>query len=299
MHTTKSSLIHILEPYKKLVEEQLQVSLASFGPKTPLRDACEYSLRNGGKRFRPALVMMIAKALGYKVDVFQAAIGIEFFHTASLIADDLPCMDDDNERRNKPTTHKMFGESVALLATYALIAAGYQCIVKNGEALKGSAHPLAHQTDHLCVLALENATFNTGILGATGGQYLDIAPPNLSLETMRDVIHKKTVTLFEISFVFGWIFGGGDLAKLPLVKQAAAHFGMAFQIADDIDDMEQDLNNNHPLNLANQFGREAALKMFQDEIEAFQKALTSLKLDSEELQALVSFLVQQVKQNCD
>jgi geranylgeranyl diphosphate synthase type II len=294
MQTSNLSLVLILEPYKKSIEQLLAKSIDSLGPSTPLREACEYALRNGGKRFRPALVLMINKALGYHVDVSQAALAIEFFHTASLIADDLPCMDDDDVRRNKATTHKVFGESVALLATYALIAAGYQCLVKSAEALKGTDHPLAHQTDHLCVLALENAAFNTGIFGATGGQYLDIAPPDLKLATLRDVIHKKTVTLFEISFVFGWLFGGGDLDKLPLVKQAASHFGMAFQIADDIDDMEQDLAHDHPLNLANQFGKEAAIQMFHEEINQFQRIQKELKLDSPDINSLMAFLVAQV-----
>src|SRR5262245_27795239 len=96
------SFIHILTPYKQLIENGLQEQIEQIGPKSQLRDACEYALLNGGKRFRPALVLMIAKALGYETNVFPAAMGIEFFHTASLIADDLPCMDDDDKRREKP-----------------------------------------------------------------------------------------------------------------------------------------------------------------------------------------------------
>src|SRR5688572_22103732 len=122
---TQISFTSILEPYKQLIEQKLRESIDQLGPKTTLRDACEYALFSGGKRFRPALVLMIANALGYEVDVLPAAMGIEFFHTASLIADDLPCMDNDDERRNKPTTHRLYGESTSLLATYALISAGY------------------------------------------------------------------------------------------------------------------------------------------------------------------------------
>ena len=181
-----------------------------------------------------------------KSDVSQAAMGIEFFHTASLIADDLPCMDNDDERRNKPTTHRVYGESAALLATYALISAGYACLAKNAHAIKHSRHPFAHQSDHLCVLALENATYNTGLCGATGRTILRFNTPNLSLPLIEEVIQKKTVTLFEISFVLGWLFGGGELNQLDLVKKSAAHFGMAFQIADDLDDMEQDQRMNMP-----------------------------------------------------
>lgn len=296
MLQTVLSFGQILDPYKKLIEQGLQENVEQLGPKTSLRDACEYALLNGGKRFRPALVLMIAKALGYGVDVFQAALGIEFFHTASLIADDLPCMDNDDERRNKPTLHRVYGESVALLATYGLISAGYACLAKNAQIVKASRHPLAQQGDSLCVLALENVSYNTGIRGATEGQFLDLSPPNLSLAVLREVLHKKTVTLFEISFVLGWIFGGGDLALLDLVKQSAAHFGMAFQIADDLGDRVQDQAHNHSLNIANVCGEECAKKMFYEEIEQFNQTLVDLKLESEDLQALVQLLVLQVQQ---
>jgi geranylgeranyl diphosphate synthase type II len=284
----------ILEPYKQLIEQKLRENVEQLGPKNPLRDACEYALLNGGKRFRPALVFMIAKAIGYDADVSQAAMGIEFFHTASLIADDLPCMDNDDERRSKPTTHKVYGESAALLATYALISAGYGCLAKNAHAIKHSRHPFAHQSDHLCVLALENATYNTGLCGATGGQFLDLAPPNLSLSLIQEVIQKKTVTLFEISFVLGWLFGGGDLNQVNFVKKSAAHFGMAFQIADDLDDMMQDSTHEHALNIANILGKERAKQMFHEEIDRFNHMLEHLKLNHSDLQALARLLVFQV-----
>ncbi len=276
------------------IEASIRNNMPNLGPKSTLRDACEYALLNGGKRFRPALVLMIAKALNLGLDVSQAALGIEYFHTASLIADDLPCMDDDEERRNKPTLHKVYGESIALLATYALISAGYGCLAKNAHSLKQSAHPLAHRSDLLCVLALENAVYNTGIEGATGGQFLDLLPPDQSLSTVKEVLNKKTVTLFEISFVLGWIFGGGDLEQLALVKKAAAHFGMAFQIADDLGDMAQDLSHEHAMNLANVYGKQAAIALFNEEIQHFRQALVDLRLHSVELQALADWLVEQV-----
>lgn len=295
MMSTQHSFLLILEPYKKLVEQMLKETIEQLGPQSPLRDACEYALLNGGKRFRPALVFMIAKALGNGIDVSQAAMGIEFFHTASLIADDLPCMDNDDERRNKPTLHRVYGESVALLSTYALIAAGYGLLAKNAQQIKESGHRISDQSDALCMLALENASFNTGICGATGGQYLDLVPPNLTLPILREVIYKKTVTLFEISFVLGWIFGGGDISRLAIVKKSAYHFGMAFQIADDIDDMQQDLMHDHPLNIANVCGKAKAKEMFHEEIAQFEQTLVDLNLEEGELMAMVQLLISQVQ----
>src|SRR5262245_22928471 len=122
-----------MEQYKKVVESAIRQNIPKLGPKNPLRDACEYALLNEGRRFRPSLVLMIAEALGKGGDATQAALAIEYFHTASLVVDDLPSMDNDDERRSKPTVHKLYGEAAALLVSYALIAAGYGCIAENAK----------------------------------------------------------------------------------------------------------------------------------------------------------------------
>src|SRR5512146_3527868 len=115
----------LLERYRRRFEEEHPQAIERMGEKNVLRDACEYALIHGGKRLRPLIVMMTADALGRGLDVMPAALSVEFFHTASLIADDLPCMDNDDFRRNVPSLHKAFGESVAILASYTLIAEGY------------------------------------------------------------------------------------------------------------------------------------------------------------------------------
>lgn len=268
-----------LEEYKFHVEQAIKASCPRLGPPSPVRDACEYALLNGGKRFRPIIVNMMADALGCTKDVMPGALAIEYFHTASLIADDLPCMDDDDLRRNQPTVHKRFNEGIALLATYALIATGYgeitKCIQNSGVSF-----------DVGC-LALEVTTTNTGLHGATGGQYFDLTPPDLTLETLREVIYKKTVSLFEISFVFGWLFGGGDPKKLALVKKLAGHFGMAFQLADDIDDIDQDAKNERLVNVASVLGSEGAKDLLQTEVHGYLETLRELGLEFAPLKNLV------------
>lgn len=286
--------VDVLQKYQEKVENSIKHSIAGLGPKTKLRDACEYALLNGGKRLRPALVFMIADALGHHVDVANAALSIEYFHTASLIADDLPCMDNDDERRNKPSVHKVFGEEISLLASYALIASGYEKIALNAAEIEKAKIPLTSNSDYLGMLALSNATFNTGLLGATGGQFLDIFPPDLTLPTLRDVIHKKTISLFEVAFVFGWLFGGGNPDQLALVKKCASHFGMAFQIADDIGDRIQDSSKGRRVNMALVFGVESAIQMFHEEIEQYRVVLSQLLLDSPDLHSLEKWLQDQV-----
>jgi geranylgeranyl diphosphate synthase, type II len=236
--------------HRDRIEQEIAKTISSFGEKNKLRDACEYALTSGGKRFRPMIVLMTAEGLGNGLNVYPAALSVEFFHTASLIADDLPCMDNDDERREKPSLHKVYGETIALLSSYALITAAFEKIHKNALLMQNSGTHFAYMSDRACALALETAAHCSGILGATGGQFLDLFPPSINLETVRQVIYKKTITLFETAFTFGWLFGGGDILELDLVKKCAFHMGMAFQIADDIVDLQQDEKKQREISMA-------------------------------------------------
>lgn len=267
-------------PYQHLVDQSIADSISSFGPKNRLRDAVEYALKNGGKRFRPMIVHIVSEALGSQFDITDAALAVEYFHTASLIADDLPCMDDDDFRREVPSLHKAFDEATAVLASYALIAAGYERIRLNAAKLKNP---------QICSLAIENASLNTGILGATGGQYFDLFPHELNREDAIPILEKKTATLFEISFVFGWLFGGGDLRRLPEVKQISAHFGLAFQISDDFLDWERDQREG-ALNYVSLVGSQKAAHTLFEELAQLKSFLKSLQLEHPGLLALVQLI---------
>ncbi len=281
------ALAKLLSPFQREVEAALIKKMCVFGAKTPLKDACEYALTEGGKRFRPALVLMIARALNCPHDIMDAALSVEYFHTASLLADDLPCMDDDKERRGKPATHIVYGEATALLASYALIAEGYRCLSVNAAELVrlgvGNGHAIG-------ILSIENVSLNTGIKGATGGQYIDLYPPKIDDSTYTETVLKKTVALFEISFVLGWLFGGGSIDKLDLVKKAAYHYGMAFQIADDFDDFKADLANERLMNAVSLFGPKEALNQFQEELKGYRVCMTALNIASNELLGIANSL---------
>jgi len=251
------------------IDQRIREMVTRLGAPSRLKDACEYALMSGGKRFRPALVLMIAKAIGSQ-NVFPAALAIEAFHTASLIADDLPCMDNDSLRRNQPTLHVELDETTALLASYALISAGYELLAENATLMDDPQRG---------IVAVQITSKNTGLKGATGGQYDDIFPEKLTEETLREIIHKKTVTLFEIAFSYGWIFGGGDMAKLPLVKKASEHFGLAFQIADDMGDIDQDLTNGRKVNMCTVLGLQKAQEMFHVELQSYNSCCLELGLE--------------------
>lgn len=277
--------------HKDKIEQEIAKSILSLGDKTKLRDACEYALTNGGKRFRPLIVLLIAEALGQGLSVYESALAVEFFHTASLIVDDLPCMDNDDERRNKPSLHKVYGESIAILASYALMTAGFEKIRKNAASMKEAGPLYSSFSDKAGMIALECATRCAGILGATGGQFLDLYPPHYNLDAAKDVIYKKTVTLFEISFVFGWVFGGGDLSLLDKVKKAAYHIGMAFQIADDIGDLIQDEKKQREVSMVRIVGKERSLLLFNEEMESLQRQMRELGLDTPSFEKMSEMLV--------
>jgi geranylgeranyl diphosphate synthase type II len=278
--------------HRDKIEQEIAKSVLCFGEKTKLRDACEYALKSGGKRYRPLLVLLIAEALGNGLNVLESALSVEFFHTASLIVDDLPCMDNEEERRSQPTLHKIYGEPISLLTSYSLICAAFEKIHQNVAKMKEEGGIFASRADSVGMLALAQATRSAGILGATGGQFYDLFPPHLTLETLRQVIYKKTVTLFEVSFVFGWLFGGGSFAFLDRVRACAYHFGMAFQIADDLGDLAQDEKKERDINLAKHIGKERAFLVFEDELKLFKTTLIELGLDTPSFKKMVEMLHQ-------
>ena len=232
-----------IQQLKQTIDLKLTGLKSTLGQDTQLKEAVSYSLCSSGKRIRPIIVLLIAEALGGYCDVTPAALSVEFFHTASLIADDLPCMDNDALRRDQASLHKVYGESVAILASYTLIAMGYEYLHKNAVQLQQAGS----DGEKRGLTALHTVTKAAGIFGATTGQFFDLYPPNKDSATIEQTIYQKTVTLFEITFVYGWVFGGGDLSCLQTVYQLAYHLGMAFQLADDL----QDIQNSESLEGAN------------------------------------------------
>ncbi|HEX2583367.1 MAG TPA: polyprenyl synthetase family protein [Chlamydiales bacterium] len=279
----------MFDAYRNRIESEIQAAISALGEKTKLRDACEYALKSGGKRLRPLFVVMISNALGHGLDAIQSALSVEFFHTASLIADDLPCMDNDDERRARPSLHRVFGESVALLASYTFIACGYEGIYKNGQRMKADLR-FSKSADAATIACLEIATRCAGIKGATNGQFLDLFPPDTTLQTIQKIIAQKTVTLFQISFVFGWLFGGGEAALLKKVEDTAYHLGMAFQIADDLHDERQDAAHRCEINIAAALGTSRALAFFEEEMTKFEAGLQELGIWNGDFEQAAGYL---------
>jgi geranylgeranyl diphosphate synthase type II len=190
-----------------------------------LHKAVRYSIFAGGKRLRPALCLAAFEACGGKGDeILYATAALEMTHTFSLIHDDLPSMDNDDFRRGRPTNHKVFGEAMAILAGDSLLVYAFELLAKAGNV--GSMVTMAQ---------------SLGMQGMLGGQVLDIQSEGrtVGLETV-DLIHRqKTAALIAGSLVMGAQIAGASEAVVQGLRSFGMKIGLAFQIVDDILDIEQ------------------------------------------------------------
>ncbi len=221
---------------RRLVDEALdRVLPPETAPPPSVHRAMRYSVLAGGKRLRPILVIAGAEAVGAGADrVLPTACALELIHTYSLIHDDLPAMDDDDFRRGRPTNHKVFGEAVAILAGDALLTLAFRLIADNA----------AHLADGrvICQVIADVATA-AGTEGMVGGQVMDIESEGRAVTPeMLDAIHtRKTAALIRASLRAGALLGGAAPAALHAVTAAGERLGLAFQIVDDILDVEGNL----------------------------------------------------------
>lgn len=219
------------ETYRAYIEDYLARYYARFHdePQKELFSAMEYSLFAGGKRLRPILAFEFCRmCCGEWEKAAPYAAAVEMVHTYSLIHDDLPCMDNDDLRRGKPTNHKVFGEAMAVLAGDALLTDAF--------AMAASFQaPKAEDTATAIALLSECA----GSLGMVGGQMLDIRSEQrlLSEQEVLDIQNRKTGRLISAACALGAIAGGATQAQFDAACQFAAGFGLAFQIRDDILDV--------------------------------------------------------------
>lgn len=196
--------------------------------------SARYSLLAGGKRIRPTLMLAFCETLGGNIETaLPYACAIEMIHTYSLIHDDLPCMDNDDLRRGKPSNHKMFGEDIALLAGDALQALAFEIMLSPDALSKAglngakAAHILADEC---------------GISGMVGGQVIDLETEGKDpdLDTIREMYSKKTGALIRAACTMGAVLSGADDTLVSAARLYAEKIGLAFQIVDDILDIESD-----------------------------------------------------------
>ena len=216
------------DQYLQYIENYLGECFQDNAPQQALFDSMRYSLLAGGKRLRPILVFDFCRMCGgdWKAAAPFAA-AVEMIHTYSLIHDDLPCMDNDDFRRGKPTNHKVYGEAMAVLAGDALLTAAFSQLVK------------ASFSAEVRIKAVEILSECAGELGMVGGQVLDISSQQRQC-TYDDVVNiqsRKTGALIIAACLLGVLAGGGKAQQMDAANCFASQLGVAFQIRDDMLDV--------------------------------------------------------------
>jgi geranylgeranyl diphosphate synthase type II len=286
-----------LKQRSALVERLLDAAVPrSEGPSARLDEAMRYSLLDGGKRLRPILALAACEAVGGAIDdAAPFACAVEMIHTYSLIHDDLPCMDDDDLRRGRPTNHKVYGEALATLAGDALLTDAFAVLARS---------PLVERAPALVVQTIAELAEAAGSRGMVAGQVIDLLGEGRAMELAElEYLHgRKTGALFVASVRGGARLGGASAAEMESLSVYAKALGLCFQVVDDILDVEASTEqmgkrtgkdqahgkNTYPGLLGLERSREFARELSRRAVAA----LANFDERAEPLRALAAFVVE-------
>ena len=295
-------MVNFQDELKKRTEE-IEAVLKSYLPKEEgfaktMAQAINYSLMAGGKRLRPMLLLETSRMFGGEEKLaYPFMTAMEMIHTHSLVHDDLPALDNDDYRRGRLTTHKVYGEAMGVLSGVALLNYAYEVML--------TAFDLTEDDYGIqrVVKALKVVANKTGIYGMLGGQSVDVENDGKPMSReMLDYIYKnKTSALIEGSMMAGAILGGASSEEAAVVEKAASQIGLAFQIQDDILDVTSTAEElgkpvhsdekNHKTTYVTIMGINEASQQVADLSEEAVKLLEGLNKKNEFLLTLVKELV--------
>lgn len=253
-----------------------------------LFEAMKYSVMSGGKRLRPCILIMFYEICGGKSEkIYDIACAIELLHTYSLIHDDLPCMDNDEFRRGKRSTHAVYGEAVALLAGDALLTAGFDILAKSEFSQEfGEKNALK---------AIKILSDMAGLGGMISGQAEDMnidKNPSLANETLLiKMYEKKTAMLFSAAAKMGAVYANADDRLVNLAEEYGKFLGVAFQIFDDIADFKKD--NGKKITYVTLYGAEKSYNLVGKYVDMMMNLLTEFNGDTAFLKSISGFLFQE------
>jgi farnesyl diphosphate synthase len=290
-----SDIVELLKNYSA----RFNAALPAFfikpqGEERRVVDAMEYAVLNGGKRLRPFLVFETASLFGQTFEQsLEAAVSLEMLHTYSLIHDDLPAMDNDDLRRGKPSCHKQFDEATAILAGDGLLTAAFEVLSRS------------KYTDRIKVRLIGLLSEAAGAFrGMVAGQMLDLSMERATVQgDPREIISRlesmKTGCLLRYACEAGAVLGGADEEKRDLLCRYARKIGIAFQVADDILDVEGDQKlvgktlqkDENKLTFVNCFGLDESKKYAAELIEEAVEILRPFGHQAEHLQKLAHFMI--------
>ncbi len=291
-------LARAVEQDKQLINSHLENYLKVGQPKT-LWKAMRYSTISCGKRLRAILSLESARICGGNPEnVLPAACALEMLHAQSLIHDDLPCMDDDDFRRGKPSNHKVYGEAMAVLAGDALLAYAPQVIIEH----------TPDSVDKKVLFQLINEFLHAaGPGGIVGGQAVDIQSENKTIGTgeFDYIITRKTAELFKFALRAGALLSGASNEKLDVLTEYGKKIGYAFQIADDILDVEatlQELGKTPGKDskagkntYVSFYGPDKAMRDLEDLTRSARELLINNNINSSLLIGIADYITQKVK----
>ena len=260
-----------------------------------ISQACSYVLTNGGKRIRPTLVYAAAQALGHKghgTDLDHVACALEMIHTYSLVHDDLPAMDDDDLRRGRPSCHKAFNEATAILAGDALQAWAFE-LLADAPGFNAAQR----------VALIKSLAKAAGLQGMVGGQAMDIAATNsdVNLQQLQSMHAFKTGAIIRAALTMGGIAANASAEQLSALDTYGTHIGLAFQVVDDILDVEgnaetlgktqgKDSKANKPTYVS-LMGLDGAKKESQRLLQAALEALGEFGVSADSLRGLAHYII--------
>ena len=264
-----------------------------FSNTDPMLEICKYSLLNG-KRIRPSISIDICKTLkkndmtDYSINL--SSLAVEYIHTSSLLIDDLPCMDNADTRRNNISNHVKYGESITQITSVILVSLGIDALLKGLDKLDNNNI----KTSLLCFSTLSKILGNNGV---AGGQLLDLTYTDKNIKNLynnnsvdlKEMIAKKTGAFFEISFLLGWLFGGGDndSNKIEHIKKISEYFSLIYQILDDLEDVSEDKS---PKNFVIKYGKEKSIEYCLENINKFKNEMINLEIYSDYFQEVMKYM---------
>lgn len=270
-----------LDQKRKIIDTRLARALSGGKYPRVLHEAISYSLFSGGKRLRAILTLASAEAVSGSSDiVLNAAASVELIHTYSLIHDDLPSMDNDDFRRGRLSNHKVFGESIAILTGDALLTQAFSLLTDKD--LNPDIDP------DRCIDLIYELSYAAGGCGMVGGQAVDVVNQGkeVDLETLEYIYRNKTGALIRSAVRLGAIAAGAGTDQLLYLTRYGEKVGFAFQIIDDILDIDGNEKNTYP----SMIGLEKAREMGERLVEEAVESIRSFDMNAEPLRMIASFV---------
>lgn len=277
---------------KNRIDDMLPAFISDMDAPEILKEAMVYSLKAGGKRIRPILLLAVMHGLKQPVkNGYKTACAIEMIHTYSLIHDDLPAMDDDDLRRGQPTNHKVYGEAMAILAGDGLLTYSFQIVSS-----------LEHVAPEVKVALIRRISEAAGPAGMVGGQVADMEAEgkSMGMEELQQIHHRKTGDLLSLSLECGALLSSAGEKEVEALREFGKHIGLAFQIKDDLLDVEGDEKeigkrvgsdeSNEKTTYPSILGVEKAKEKLEFHVKEAKAELSKVDMNGEILEELADYI---------